>query len=64
MNAQDDDLTGYGRGGAGNIANTKIFQKQQDDKKGAHDARVAEAARAHATAAAEAIQVPKPTRAQ
>jgi hypothetical protein len=62
--AQDTDFSGSGRGGAGNIAHTKIMQKRLGEMKGAEDAKVIEQAKAVAEAAAEAIQVPKPTRTQ
>jgi hypothetical protein len=63
VTARDTDYSGSGRGGAGNIAQTKVMQKKLDEKKGEEDAKAIKQARADATAAAEAIQVPKRARA-
>jgi hypothetical protein len=60
--AREDGSTTFGRGGAGNIEAAKILQRRKDEEKAKQEAVVAEKARAHAKAAAEAIQIPKPTR--
>jgi len=62
--AKDVEAVSFGRGGAGNIESIKaLHRKKQDTEKTAEEAKVAEAAKAHAKAAAESIQVPKRTRA-
>jgi hypothetical protein len=60
--ARDEGSTTFGRGGAGNIEAAKIVQKRKDEERVRQEAHVVEKAKAHAKAAAEAIQVPKPTR--
>jgi len=52
----------FGRGGAGNIEAAKILQKKKEEEQAQREAKLAEQARAHARAAVEALQFPKPTR--
>lgn len=52
----------FGRGGAGNIEAAKALLKKKDEEKMRESALITEKARAEAKAAAEAIQIPKPTR--
>ena len=52
----------FGRGGAGNIEAAKALLKKKDEEKMRESALITEKARAEAKAAAEAMQIPKPTR--
>ena len=52
----------FGRGGAGNIEAAKTLLKKKDEEKMRESALITEKARAEAKAAAEAMQIPKPTR--
>jgi uncharacterized protein YggE len=57
---------GSGRGGAGNIGAVKAMQRKEEEEQARKEARkealIAQRAKAEAQAAAESIQVPKPTR--
>jgi len=60
--AKDLEWASFGRGGAGNIEAAKVQLRKKDDEKAKAEAAIIEKAKAHAKAAAEAIQVPKPAR--
>lgn len=60
--AKDLEWASFGRGGAGNIEAAKVQQRNKDEEKAKSDAAIIEKAKAHAKAAAEAIQMPKPAR--
>jgi hypothetical protein len=57
-----DSSIGSGRGGAGNIGAAKVLQRKDEEERARKEASVAQKARAEGQAAAESIQVPKPTR--
>jgi hypothetical protein len=59
---QPEENRSFGRGGVGNIEAAKALHKKKDDDKTREEAIVAEKARAEAKAAAEAIQIPKPSK--
>lgn len=60
--AKDSEWASFGRGGAGNIEAAKVQLRKKDDEKAKAEAVIIEKAKAHAKAAAEAIQMPKPAR--
>jgi Protein of unknown function (DUF3602) len=60
--AKDGGSSNFGRGGAGNIEAAKVLQRKKEEDVAKQDALVTEKARAHAKAAVEKIQIPKPTR--